>query len=212
MGKGRHNSRSAADGRPQLNGKADMVNLKLGTALTIGLVALALASCYEPEQRSSPGYASPAPGSPRTRSSDQPMADESRRRSEPWQIRAAVPAPQPLSGRDESPDLLTLLEGCVIVANDGQFLGKITTNQFDSKSIINEYGEYGNPYSSTSIFNKYNNYGNEYSSLSPFNDYTTTPPQVICPDGHIAAYLTTNQFKTPALNPHVLIGLLRSRP
>ena len=174
-----------------------MVNLKLGMTLTIGLVALALGGCYVPEQRRSLDYPSRSSGRSRT--------------SQPGRVRAAAPVGAAGSAFDTSPDLLTLLEGCVIVANDGQFLGKITTNEFDSKSLLNDYGEYGNPYSSTSIFNKYNNYGNEYSSLSPFNDYTTTPPQIVCPDGQVAAYLTTNQFKTPALNPYVLIGLLRSQ-
>jgi hypothetical protein len=70
-------------------------------------------------------------------------------------------------------DLLTLLEGCVIVADDGQPLGVITQNEFASNSLLNEYGKYGNKYSSTSIFNEYGTYGGEYSRLSPFNEFTT---------------------------------------
>ena len=65
-----------------------------------------------------------------------------------------------------------------ILANDGQFLGKLCLNIYDPESILNVYGLYGNPYSVTSINNKYSLYGSQYSSLSPFNPYTTTPPAI----------------------------------
>lgn len=63
-----------------------------------------------------------------------------------------------------------------LVADDGQFLGKLNLNQYDLESISNNYGLYGSPYSSTSIKNRYSQYGSEYSSLSPYNGYTSTPP------------------------------------
>ena len=107
-------------------------------------------------------------------------------------------------------DLLTLLEGCVIVANDGQPLGVITQNEFAPNSILNEVGKYGSEFSSTSIFNQFGKYGGEFSQLSPFNQFTTTPPQIINPSGESLGFLTTNKFKTPAFNPHALIGLLKS--
>ena len=58
-----------------------------------------------------------------------------------------------------------------ILANDGQFLGKLCLNIYDPESILNIYGLYGNPYSATSINNKYSLYGSQYSSLSPYNPY-----------------------------------------
>lgn len=39
-------------------------------------------------------------------------------------------------------------------AQDGQYLGKITTNRYDNDSILNKYGPFGSRYSNTSIFNK----------------------------------------------------------
>lgn len=51
------------------------------------------------------------------------------------------------------------LEGAIVVADDGQFLGKITTNSVDSKSIINPIGSYGSDISATSIFNTIGKYG-----------------------------------------------------
>lgn len=80
-----------------------------------------------------------------------------------------------------------------LLANDGQYLGKLSLNRFDSDSIMNQYGLYGNPYSSTSIFNKYSNYGSPYSSLSPFNFYTSMPPTIYL-YGQIIGFLTKNPY------------------
>jgi len=100
------------------------------------------------------------------------------------------------------------LEGAVIVANDGQFLGKITTNSLDAKSIINPLGSYGSELSSTSIFNELGRYGSELSSLSPSNPLASKPP-MIYKDGEFIAYLTVNTIKTPRVDPYALIGWLK---
>lgn len=104
--------------------------------------------------------------------------------------------------------LRTALEGCIIVAKDGQMLGVITSNGLNPKSILNKYGTYGSEYSATSIWNEYGQYGGQYSSMSPFNEYTSTPPSIITPNGDFLCYLTVNKFKTPCISPHALIALL----
>ena len=43
-------------------------------------------------------------------------------------------------------ELITKLEGCSIIADDGTFLGIITTNQFEHKSILNEFGPHGSEF------------------------------------------------------------------
>ena len=55
----------------------------------------------------------------------------------------AVPRRRPPIRRPVARDLLTVVEGCVIMANDGQMLGKITLNKYDTDSILNTYGDYG---------------------------------------------------------------------
>ncbi|HWB24261.1 MAG TPA: hypothetical protein VG738_02225 [Chitinophagaceae bacterium] len=80
-----------------------------------------------------------------------------------------------------------------MIANDGQFLGKLSLNRFDSESISNEYGSYGSKYSVSSIFNIYSNYGSKYSSLSPYNQYTNTPPLVYL-KGTKFGFLTKNKY------------------
>lgn len=80
-----------------------------------------------------------------------------------------------------------------IIAEDGQFLGKLTNNEYDTDSLLNEYGPYGSEYSPTSIFNEYGNYGSEFSALSPFNEYSSTPPKIFI-NGQLYGYLTENEF------------------
>ena len=87
-----------------------------------------------------------------------------------------------------------------IVANDGQFLGKLCLNVYDPESILNTYGLYGNPYSATSINNKYSLYGSQYSSLSPFNPYSSTPPTIYL-RGSKFGFLTVNQFLYISVHP-----------
>lgn len=100
------------------------------------------------------------------------------------------------------------LEGASIVAQDGQFLGIVSTDKYDSDSINNPYGSYGSEYSSTSIFNDYSRYGSKYSSLSAFNSIASKPP-MIYKDGKFIAYLTINTTKTPRVDPYALIGWLK---
>lgn len=96
-----------------------------------------------------------------------------------------------------------------LVANDGQFLGKLTLNQYDTESIFNHYGSYGSMYSSTSIYNQYGNYGSPYSSLSPFNQYTSTPPAIYL-RGRLYGYLTKNPYiGTNVLAPEGLLYWIR---
>ena len=101
------------------------------------------------------------------------------------------------------------LDGAVIVAEDGQFLGKITTNSLDAQSLLNTLGRYGSELSSTSIFNALSKYGGEIASLSPFNSITSTPPKIFKGNTFIG-YLTTNQVKSPRVDPLALIGWLKA--
>ena len=94
-----------------------------------------------------------------------------------------------------------------LVAADGQFLGILSSNKFQTESVMNEYGSYGSRYSSTSIFNQYGNYGNEYNTLSPFNKYSQTPPRIFL-RGDLVGYLSVNQFVSNRLDPHGLFDFI----
>lgn len=91
-----------------------------------------------------------------------------------------------------------------LLAQDGQFLGLLSSDKYLPDSVMNEYGNYGNLYSSTSIFNQYGQYGSRYACYSPFNPYTSTPPKIIL-RGKWVGLLTTNSFLLNGLDPHQLI-------
>lgn len=77
---------------------------------------------------------------------------------------------------------------------DGRtYLGKLTTNKYDSDSIWNEYGTYGNSYGLYTIWNKYGTYGSAYSTQSAFNEYAIHPPKVVDKYGDFLFYLTENK-------------------
>ncbi|MCR9055621.1 MAG: hypothetical protein NXI26_27620 [bacterium] len=96
-----------------------------------------------------------------------------------------------------------------ILADDGQYLGKLTLNKYDSESIMNRYGSYGSKYSSTSIYNQYGSYGSKYSSLSPYNKYTSTPPLIYL-RGRKIGYLTKNKYVSlQAIDPDSILDWMK---
>lgn len=107
-----------------------------------------------------------------------------------------------VSGIGHAQELCQIIAGASVVADDGKFLGKLTS-KYTSDSILNEYGTHGSKYSSDSIWNQYGTYGGAYSSLSPFNQYTSTPP-VLVKEGKVIARLTLNKYLQGALNPYVV--------
>lgn len=82
----------------------------------------------------------------------------------------------------------------LLIASDGQFLGKLSLNRYDIDSISYEYGLYGSIYSATSFKNQYSTYGSPYSSLSPYNPYTSTPPTIYLRGQRVGFYLRTNTY------------------
>ena len=76
------------------------------------------------------------------------------------------------------------------------YLGKLNASEYDSESIWNEYGTYGNEYNSKSIWNEYGTYGSEYSSCIPFNAYATYPPVLVDSKGNFYGYFTINKYKS----------------
>jgi hypothetical protein len=105
---------------------------------------------------------------------------------------------------------LEVLEGATIMADDGEFLGKITANDYDSQSILNDYGRFGGKYSSTSIFNDYGRYGGEFARMSPFNLSSSTPPRIFKGEKFLG-FLTRNSSKTPSIDPYALVAMLKAR-
>lgn len=104
-------------------------------------------------------------------------------------------------------NIVSMLEGSQLIADDGQYLGKITWNDVASDSIFNSIGTYGSEISSTSIWNDICSYGSEVSLSSPFNEFSSTPPRII-KDDKVIGYLTVNEVKANAISPIVLLKFL----
>jgi len=106
--------------------------------------------------------------------------------------------------------------GMYIFAQDAnsQYLGLITDNIYNTESIINDYGTYGSQYSTTSIRNQYSTYGSATNTYSAYNQYSSTPPIIYSYNSSTSkytavAYLTKNTLKTPAIDPDLLIAILK---
>jgi len=96
-----------------------------------------------------------------------------------------------------------------LAAQDGQFLGKITDNQYDNDSILNEYGPYGSEYSTTSIFNEYSPYGSPYGQYSVNNPYCSIPPKLVI-NRTLLGFVTKNQYVANAIPTEGFLYTLRN--
>jgi len=103
-----------------------------------------------------------------------------------------------------------------LIAQDKQFLGRVTENAYDPDSLLNRYGPYGSRYSQTSIFNTYSPYGSPYGQFSLRNRYSTQPPKLFL-NGRFSGNVSENQYvphRIPAESflyalHHNIGGLLR---
>ena len=76
-----------------------------------------------------------------------------------------------------------------------QYLGCMNCDSYNSNSIWNSYGNYGNNYSNLSIWNDYGTYGDSYSDYSPWNSYANYPPVIVDKQGNFYGYFTLNRYK-----------------
>lgn len=96
-----------------------------------------------------------------------------------------------------------------IYGQDGQFLGYVNDDFYDSTSVCDIYGPYGSDYSYTSIFYFYGRYGSEYSEYSAFDDFADFPP-ILYEDDFAIAYVTTNDLFLPRVDPYYLMDVLNN--
>lgn len=122
---------------------------------------------------------------------------------------------QPTIRRDDGGNVagggMDVLLGGYILGDDGEYLGLITTDEVDKKSLLNDIGPHGSDISPKSILNDLGKYGGDISPKSAFNDIAMSPPRVFTKNGAFAGFLTTNDLKSPRIDPRALIGWLRSQ-
>jgi len=91
--------------------------------------------------------------------------------------------------------------------DDGEYLGRLSTNPFLTDSTANKFGPFGNPYSSDIIENPYGPYGSPYSANSVSNAYGTEAPKIIAADGQYLGRLSANPYDPDSTsNPYGRYG------
>jgi hypothetical protein len=90
---------------------------------------------------------------------------------------------------------------------EGEYLGEYSSNQYDSDSTSNPYGQYGSQYSSESINNPYGEYGSPYSSQGANNPYATDTPKLYSQDGEYLGKVSSNPYDPESIsNPYGQYG------
>ena len=123
-----------------------------------------------------------------------------------------LPTPTPVLSGQSFPSFLdnfSHLDGSsYLMAQDGEYIGEISSNQFDSESICNDFGKFGSEFSNTSIRNEFGPYGSEFRTYSAYNPFTSSPPLILFNDyrdGIHLGYLTKNDFLYESLDPDLLL-------
>lgn len=97
--------------------------------------------------------------------------------------------------------------------NNGQFLGVLSSDQYDPNSICNPNGTYGSSYFVTSIHNPSGLYGSTWGINSPYNPNSLCPPAVVY-QGRIVGFVTKNHHLctngVPIIHPDLLIAAYSS--
>jgi hypothetical protein len=95
-------------------------------------------------------------------------------------------------------------DGARVISDEDEprFLGVIA-DEFDTDSIFNEFGRYGNPFALYGIWNEFGSYGGQFASKSPFNSFTSTPP-LLLKKGKVISRLTVNRQIADAVDPNWL--------
>ena|SRR5579863_3513711 len=84
------------------------------------------------------------------------------------------------------------------------YLGCLSCSESQGDSVLNEFGEHGNPYHSESLFNPYQEFGSPYSSTSACNPYASDPPVVVDEQGSFYGRLTINEFNSERVRSQAL--------
>src|ERR1700730_13424647 len=93
-------------------------------------------------------------------------------------------------------------------AADQQFLGEISEDATDQRSLLNKYGPYGSSYSRTSIFNPTSPYGSASGQFSVNNPNCDHPPYFYW-NGHLSGVISSNAFLKHRIPTDVFFQFLK---
>jgi hypothetical protein len=110
-------------------------------------------------------------------------------------------------GKGDFDVLVTMIQTdkLIIMADDGTFLGRVSTDEYATDSISNSVGRHGSEVRRESVFNEVGRYGSSVSSESANNDIASNPPKLLY-KGEFVAYLSANELKTPRVSLEKLMA------
>jgi hypothetical protein len=73
------------------------------------------------------------------------------------------------------------------------FLGCLNCPQSDSRSICDQFGEYGSESNGDSIWSQFGNFGSSFASDSPWNQFSTSGPMIVDESGRSYGRFTSNR-------------------
>ncbi|GIO13579.1 hypothetical protein J19TS2_31340 [Cohnella xylanilytica] len=110
-----------------------------------------------------------------------------------------------VTGLSSAPEIVSSVTYPSLYSYDGKtYLGKITSNSFDTDSVFNEFGTYGSKFSTSSIWDEFGDYGSSFSNTSAFNKLASQPPAIVL-NGKFIGYVTVNSSFPNAISPGALL-------
>ncbi len=107
------------------------------------------------------------------------------------------------------PDLISLDRQLELYAQNGHFLGLLSSDRCDPNSIIN-MRTYGNKHNINSIHYEHGIYGGQYGLHSPYNRCCLYPPTIVFQQQHISLVSKNKHIldrDLKILDPDVMIAI-----
>jgi len=73
------------------------------------------------------------------------------------------------------------------------FLGCLNCTQSDSRSICDQFGEYGSQFNGGSIWSQFGSFGSQFASDIPWNPFSTSGPMIVDKSGQSYGRFTSNR-------------------
>ncbi len=117
-----------------------------------------------------------------------------------------------LAGPTTAAELIMAIRSgrAVILADDGTFLGRLSSEATDPLGILNAQGVFGGEVSDTSLMNGRSPYADAAGEMSVNNAAALRPPRLVY-EGRTLAFVTVNPQMRPRVSLADVLAVLRSR-
>jgi hypothetical protein len=118
---------------------------------------------------------------------------------------ATAPRPaEPLIQLRDHPEL-----SLALIGSDGTYLGCLSCDGFDQRSLVNRRGVFASGAARDSIFNGSGPFGSKLSPTSACNPLASEPPAIVDANGREYGHLTMNATHPEAVRDPKIVDWLR---